>query len=101
MDNQKVAIGLGMRVRDIITGFEGIAVAMVVYLTGCTQFGVAPTVVSEGKILDTHYFDVTRLEYVDEGIAERFQTAASSDVLRKEDPDGPDMPPPTSYGKRY
>lgn len=58
-------IELGRKVRDKITGFEGVATSRVEYLTGCTQIGVAPKVDNEGKIRDTQYFDFGRLEYVD------------------------------------
>ncbi len=52
---------LGQKVKDIITGFEGIAVSRVEYLTGCAQIGVTPSVGNDGKIPDTQYFDHTRL----------------------------------------
>ncbi len=54
---------LGTRLRDTVTGFEGVAVARVEYINGCTQFGLAPPV-SEGKVLPVEYFDWQRLEPV-------------------------------------
>lgn len=60
-------VKLGNRVRDKITGFEGIAVARVEYLTGCTQIGIAPGIDKDGKVPDTLYFDYTRLDILDAG----------------------------------
>lgn len=58
-------IQLGLKVRDRVTGFEGIAVARIEYLTGCMQIGISPPVDKEGKLQDTSYFDHTRVEVVD------------------------------------
>ena len=35
-------IGLGMKVQDVVTGFEGIATSRVEYLNGCIQYYVQP-----------------------------------------------------------
>lgn len=56
------AVPLGARVRDRISGFEGIAISRVEYLTGCTQYGVAPTSF-DGVIKSSEYLDWQRLEY--------------------------------------
>ena len=60
-------IELGNCVKDVITGFEGIATSRVEYLTGCEQIGVTP-IIKDGKVQNTEYFDTSRLEYVHEGI---------------------------------
>lgn len=65
-----MAIGLGDKVRDVVTHFEGITVSRVEYLTGCVQFGVSPQVGADGKIGDTQYFDDARLEAIGGGVAE-------------------------------
>jgi hypothetical protein len=59
-------IKLGSKVRDIVTGFQGVAVARVEYLTGCEQIGIAPPVDQEGKVREAQYFDFTRLEVLDD-----------------------------------
>lgn len=67
---------LGKKVRDKITGFEGIAVGRCVYLFGCDQIGIAPPVDKEGKRPDTQWFDDGRIEVIGEGVApESVQTA--------------------------
>lgn len=58
-------IGLGSKVRDRITGFTGIAIARVEYLTGCIQVGISPPLSAEGKLIPAEYFDICRLEVLD------------------------------------
>lgn len=53
---------LGMKVRDRVTGFQGVAVSYVQYLTGCNQYGVTPPVGADGKYPACEYFDEQRLE---------------------------------------
>ena len=53
---------LGRTVTDKITGFTGICIGFVAYLTGCNQALVAPKVVTEGKPADALWFDQQRLE---------------------------------------
>lgn len=62
-------IGLGNKVRDKVTGFEGIATARIEYINKCVQFCVKPKVKEDGKMPDGEYIDVDELEIVDEGIA--------------------------------
>lgn len=61
------SIRLGAKVKDRISGFEGIASAKISYLTGCTQIGVMPEgLTADGKTKEWCYFDWQRLEIVDE-----------------------------------
>ena len=60
-------IKLGQKVRDKVTGFEGITTARVRYLNGCIQFCVKPKVV-DGKMLEGEYIDDGQLEVVDDGV---------------------------------
>lgn len=62
-------IELGSKVRDIVTGFEGIASSRIEYLNGCIQYGVKPKV-SKGatKIEDTEYIDEGQLEVIGNGV---------------------------------
>ena len=61
-------IELGNKVRDKVTGFEGIATAKIEYINGCIQFCVKPKVKEDGKMPDGEYIDVDELEIVDKGI---------------------------------
>lgn len=56
-----MTIKLGARVRDVVTGFTGIATAQVTYLNGCVQFCVTPPVDKDGVMRDGQYIDHQRL----------------------------------------
>jgi hypothetical protein len=63
-------IRLGMKVRDVVTGFEGIVIARCEYLNGCLQYGVAPKQKKgETTMPDSIYIDFQRLEVVGDGVA--------------------------------
>ncbi len=62
-------IELGQRVKDKITGFEGIATARVEYLTGCIQYCLKPEKLDEkGKMIEGEYIDEGQLELLGDGI---------------------------------
>lgn len=62
-------IKLGQKVKDKVTGFEGITTARVEYLNGCIQFCVKPKVSDDGKMPEGQYLDIAQLEFVDDGIS--------------------------------
>lgn len=65
---------LGKKVRDRITGFEGIAIGECTYLFGCNQIGIAPPA-QNGEVKGSQWFDIGRIEIIGEGIsAESVQT---------------------------
>jgi len=53
---------LGSQVKDKVTGFEGIAVSRIEYLSGCVQYGVRPRYI-EKEMKGTY----PAIEYIDEG----------------------------------
>lgn len=53
---------LGMRVKDKVTGVEGIADSLCFDLYGCVQMNINRGYSKEGKRLDGIWFDVTRLK---------------------------------------
>lgn len=55
---------LGLTYRDIITGFEGVCIAHVEYITGCNQTLLQP-VGEKSKKPDSEWFDDQRLEVVE------------------------------------
>lgn len=57
-----MAVRLGTKVKDSITGFEGIAVQRIEYLYGCVRIGVEPLVDKDGKAAECCYFDEQRLD---------------------------------------
>ncbi len=53
------------RVKDTITGFEGVITARTEYLNGCVQYCVKPTKLKEnGSMKDAEWFDEQQLEKV-------------------------------------
>ena len=54
---------LGVKVKDIITGFQGTITGRAQYMTGCNQYGVQPPT-DKGKWVDAQWFDENRLEHV-------------------------------------
>jgi hypothetical protein len=58
-------IELGDKVKDSVTGFTGIAVAVTKWLHGCDRVTVRPEGVNkEGKPYDNYTFDALQLEIV-------------------------------------
>lgn len=58
---------LGKKAKDKITGFEGIITSKHIYLFGCAQYALTPSVDKDGKCQDTKYFDEGRLQILNEG----------------------------------
>ena len=57
-------IQLGDKVKDTVTGFKGIAVAITQWLNGCDRVTVQPQgLKKDGSVYDTYCFDVTQIEY--------------------------------------
>lgn len=55
----------GDRVRDGLTGFEGIVVAFAQYMTGCNQALVKPEKLKkDGSMVEAEWFDTQRLGLV-------------------------------------
>ena len=61
-------IKLGDRVRDRISGFEGIATATAAYLNGCNRVLVEPAKLDkEGKLIEALWFDDVQVEMAQKG----------------------------------
>jgi hypothetical protein len=62
-------IQLGNRVRDIVSGFEGIATSRVEYLNGCVQLCIrAKAVDNKYEDASSVYVDIGQVEKIDDGI---------------------------------
>lgn len=57
-------IELGSKVRDRVTGFEGIAVARAIHLYMCDRYTVQPEVDKEGKMKDGLWIDGLALDVI-------------------------------------
>lgn len=58
-----MTIKLGSKVRDILTGFEGIAVARTTFLYGCVRVCIESTEILKGEVVE-NWFDEQRVETV-------------------------------------
>ena len=62
----KAEVKLRDIVRDQITGFEGMVVAVTKWINGCTRVIVQPQgLTSEGKPKENHVFDVEQLDIIE------------------------------------
>ncbi len=61
-------IPLGSKVRDLVTGFIGIAISETRYLNGCIRYAVQAKVDKDGKMPDCQYIDLHQLEVIKGGM---------------------------------
>jgi hypothetical protein len=73
-------IKLGNKVRDLVTGYEGIVIARVEYLNGCVQFGVKGQAVNNDT-KDSQFIDHEQLEKIDDGITEVVQQRKTGGII--------------------
>jgi hypothetical protein len=59
-------IELGMKYRDKISGFTGVATGYVRYITGCNQVLLGPKAKDDGTLPSSEWFDEQRVEDVTE-----------------------------------
>jgi len=58
---------LGSKMRDKITGFEGVCTGEAKYINGCVQMCLAPPIDKDGKKVEPEWFDSQRLEIIGDG----------------------------------
>ena len=63
-------IKLGQKVRDKVSGLEGIATSITEFIYGCRRVGVTPQEVKDGKPLEESVIDEPQLSVIDDGIRE-------------------------------
>lgn len=59
-------IKLGNLVRDIISGFSGVATARTEWMYGCSRICIEPQHLHEGKPIEAQWFDEQRVVLVEE-----------------------------------
>lgn len=57
---------LGDKVRDKVSGFEGIATARTEWLNGCLRWGISPRVGEDGKLPEDIWVDDQQIEVLEE-----------------------------------
>lgn len=60
---------LGKEAKDIVTGFSGIIIARVEYMTGCNQYGISRKAGEDGAIHPAEFFDEGRIQIIGDGVA--------------------------------
>jgi hypothetical protein len=55
-------IQLGKTYSDVITGFQGIAIGRVQYISGCNQVLLAPGISTDGAFRESQWIDEMRLK---------------------------------------
>jgi hypothetical protein len=91
-------VELGHKYRDLISGFEGIAVSRHVYLNGCIRVTLGGGVLESGKVEDQS-FDVQQLQWVDNGVADALAPPVAEVVEPRRATGGPrDHTPPARTG---
>ena len=61
-------IELGDKVKNIITGFEGVVTGDCQYLHGCRQFLVVPKISKNGEHRGSHWFDAPNLKVLKKAV---------------------------------
>ena len=61
-------ISLGDLAKDRVTGFEGYVYGIARYVTGCDQVLVVPRAKPDGSYTEGHWFDMDRLDKIDDGV---------------------------------
>lgn len=61
-------IKLGQKVRDRVTGLEGIAYGRSTWLFGCDRITIQPPVDKDGKVPDAWSCDEPQVEVIDEAV---------------------------------
>jgi hypothetical protein len=76
-------IKLGDKIKDTITGLEGIAIAKIEFLNGCVQYEIQPPVDKEGKMIESEYVDSQQIEKVKEPKPPKVKKAKTGGGYRK------------------
>lgn len=77
-----MSTNLGDKVKDAVSGFEGIAIAKYSYLQGCDRICVQPPINAEGKLPSAETFDKPQLIVTEKSVVVRTATL--------KDPGGPE-----------
>lgn len=59
---------LGKRLKDKVTGLEGIAVTKCIYLNGCIQYAIQAEIKQDGTLPKQEWVDIQTLEVISDGV---------------------------------
>ena len=78
----------GSEVKDVVTGFKGIIMGRVEYLTGCNQYAVSSRkLTAEGKRGEWEWIDENRLVVTGKGI--KLPLVIENQIIKGFDGNGP------------
>jgi hypothetical protein len=61
---------LGNKIKDMVSGVEGITTSFVVYMNGCIQWSINRELDKDGKPYETLYYDQQQCQLIDSGIVD-------------------------------
>lgn len=85
MEQDQSQMSLGAHVEEKVTGFRGVVMGRVEYLTGCAQVLVQPKAKEDGSWVEPRWFDETRVDPTGEPAIE---------ISGAQNAKGSDCPPP-------
>jgi hypothetical protein len=85
MDKRGFKFGLGDKVQDKVTGFQGVVTSRGDHISGCDTYGVQPVALKDGAPADVKWLDEPRMKLV--------QAQALAPVDTREDRTGADSVP--------
>jgi hypothetical protein len=62
-----MAIQLGDKVKDRVTGFTGIVISRTEWLNGCIRIGIQPQELKDGKSIEAEWYDAQQVEILESG----------------------------------
>ena len=90
-----MAVELGDRAKDKITGFEGIVIGKTRWLYGCDRITIQPEDTKDGKPIDAATFDEPQVEVVRRGVIKTAEALAEQPAGRR---NGGPRPEPVRRG---
>ena len=88
-------IKVGDRVKDIVTGYTGIAVARTEWLNGCIRFTVQSNEYHDSKPVDSLCVDEPQLVIVEKGVTKRLGDECIEPPTSSQEATAPGGPAPT------
>lgn len=75
-------ISLGKKLKDRVSGMEGIATARIEYLNGCVQWAIHPEWTKDFQKNESFWIDEKQIEVLGEGLADIKQEATGGSMPR-------------------
>ena len=83
-DTKAFEFQIGAKLRDKVTGFEGVVIGRAEHISGCDTYGIQCQTLKDSVPQDAKWFDEPRLELVDANVLivdERFDRTGADSVV--------------------